>query len=124
MSHNSSVQELKNIETEWHLSNELAKFMNKFHHGKWLEIYTEYFQETSSVHSYQTRFANMENYFIHRVSSNAGKKSISYRGPLFRNEVEQNLKAVFLSTFCDQLQGFIFSQYYISKINVIFIGSY
>jgi len=49
----------------------------KFLHGKLPE---EYFQETSSVHSYQTKFANMENYFIHRVSSNAGKKSISYRG--------------------------------------------
>jgi len=37
-------------------------------------MYKEYFQETSSVHSYQSRFANMENYLIHRVSSNAGKK--------------------------------------------------
>jgi len=89
---------------------ELTKFMDKFHHGKLPEIYREIFQETS-VDSYQTKFANMENYFIHRVSSNAGKKSISYRGAFFWNKVEQNLKAVPLSTFCNQLQEFVFSQY-------------
>jgi len=83
---------------------ELAKFMHKFHHGKLPEIYKEYFQETSSVHSYQTRFANMENYFTHRVSSNAGKKSISCRGVSLWNKVELNLKAVPLSTFCNQLR--------------------
>ena len=83
---------------------DLAKFMHKFHHGKLPEIYKEYFQETSSVHSYQTRFANMENYFIHWVSCNSGKKSISYRGASLWNKVEQNLKAVLLSTFCNQLQ--------------------
>ena len=88
MSHNSFVQELKNIETEWHYQFELAKFMHKFHHRKLPEIYKEYFQQTSSVHSHQTRFANMENYFIHRVSSNAGKDSISYRGASLWIKVE------------------------------------
>jgi len=80
---------------------ELVKSMHKFHHGILPEIYKEYFRETSSVHSYQTRFTNMENYFIHRVSSKAGKKSISYRGASLWNKVEQNLKAVPLSTFCN-----------------------
>jgi len=36
----------------------------------------------------------MENYFIHQVSSNASKKSISYREASLWNKVEQNLKAV------------------------------
>jgi len=88
---------------------EFEKFMHKFHHGKLPELHKEYFKETSSVHSYRTRFANMENYFIHRVSSNAGKKSISYRGASLWNKAEQNLKAVPLSTFCNQLQEFGFS---------------
>jgi len=48
----------------------------EFHHGKLPEVYKEYFQYTPSVHSYQTRFANMEYYFIRRVSNNAGKKLI------------------------------------------------
>jgi len=71
---------------------ELAKFMHKFHHGKLPNMRNEFFQETP-VHSHQTRFVNMENYFIHRVSSNAGKKSIMYMRASFRNKVEQNLKA-------------------------------
>jgi len=66
----------------------------------------------------------MENYFIHRVSSNAGKKSISYRSASVWNKVEQNLKAVPLSTICSQLQEFVFSQYLVSKTTFIFIGSY
>jgi len=73
---------------------ELAKFMHKFHHGKLPQIYNQFFQDTSSDHSYQTRFADMENYFNYRVSSNAGKNSISYRGSSLWNKVEQNLKAV------------------------------
>jgi len=71
---------------------ELAQFMHKFHHGKLSEKYKEYFQDTSAVHSYQTRYANIENYFIHRVSSNAGKKLISYWEASLWNKVEQNLK--------------------------------
>jgi len=74
MSLTSFAQEHKNIETEWHLPIRISKIYAQFHHGKLPEMYKEYFQETSSVHSYQSRFANMENYLIHRVSSNAGKK--------------------------------------------------
>jgi len=87
---------------------EQAKFMHKFHHGKLPEINNEIFQGTS-VHSYQPRFANIVNYFIHRVSSIAGKKSISYTGASLWNKVEQKLKAVSLCTFCNQLQEFVFS---------------
>ena len=36
------------------------------------DCFNKFFQETS-VHSYEIRFVNMENYFTHRVSSNAGK---------------------------------------------------
>jgi len=90
---------------------ELAKVMHKFYHGKLPEIYKESFQEASSVHSYQTRVANMENNFIHRVSSNVDKIPILYRGAYFKNKMEQNLKAVPLSTFCNQLQELVFPQY-------------
>jgi len=42
-----------------------------------------FFKRFSSVHSNQTRFAKMENYFIRRVFSNAGKRSMSCRGASF-----------------------------------------
>jgi len=77
--------------------------MHKFHHEQLPEIYKEYFQETSSVHSYQTRFTNVENYFIHRVSSNAGNKSISYIGPPLWNKLEQKFKSCTLKHFLQSI---------------------
>jgi len=53
----------------------------------------------------------MRNYVLHRVSSNADKISISHRGASLWNKAEQNLNAVPLSSFCNQLQEFVFSQY-------------
>jgi len=50
--------------------------MHKYHHGKLPKIYNEVFQQASSVHSYQTIFAGIENYFIQGISRNARKKSL------------------------------------------------
>jgi len=50
--------------------------MHKFHHGNFPEIGNAFFQEASTVDSYQTRFANLEDYFIQQISSNAGKINI------------------------------------------------
>jgi len=49
--------------------------MHKYHHGKLPKIYNEVFQQASSVHSYQTIFAGIENYFIQGISRNARKIS-------------------------------------------------
>jgi len=53
---------------------ELAKFMHKLHHGTLHKIYDNFFQNISNVHSYKTRFADNQNYFIQRVCTNFGKK--------------------------------------------------
>jgi len=47
--------------------------MHKFHHGDFPEINNAFFHKVSTVDSYQTRFANMENYFIQQISNNAKK---------------------------------------------------
>ena len=110
MSHNSFVKEHKNIATETHLSIWISKIYAQISPQKITRNIQGIFKKPS-VHSYQTRFAKMENYFIYRVSSNIGKKSISYRGASLWNKVQQTLKAAPLSTFCNQLQEFVFSQY-------------
>jgi len=53
--------------------------MDKFHHSEFPKTCSELFQQISSVHSYETTFVSMENYFIQHVSCKAGKKSIFYR---------------------------------------------
>jgi len=75
MSHNS-IKNFKTLKLSdiYQFQFQLEKFRHKFHHRKLPEIYNEFFQEIS-VH-----LIKPENYFIHQVSSNAGKKLISYRG--------------------------------------------
>jgi len=63
ISYNSFAQELKILKRNDIYKFELAKFMHKFHHLKLSEIYKK-FCKSSSVHPYQIRFANMENYLI------------------------------------------------------------
>jgi len=81
---------------------EWAKLMHKLHHGALLKMYDNYFQNVSSVHSYKTRFPDNENYFIQRVSTNFGKKGISFRRAALWKEIEQSLKTLLCVTFCRQ----------------------
>jgi len=100
MSHDAFVQALyiKIFKLSDIYQFELEKFMHKFHHGKLPERYNEFFKSL-----YQTRFANIENYFIHQVLSNVGKKLSSYMGTSLWTKVEQNLKALLLSTFLQSI---------------------
>jgi len=68
---------------------ELVKFMYKLHHGALPKIYDKFFQSISCVHSYQTRFANNQNYLIRRVYKNSEKKTMFQRDcTLDRNRTE------------------------------------
>jgi len=54
----------------------------------------------------------MENYLIQQVVSNAGKNHFCILGELLSaSKVEQSLKAVPLSAYCNQLQDFTLSSY-------------
>jgi len=53
---------------------ELAKLMDKLHHGALHKIYDYFFQNISNVYSYKTRFAGNQNYFNQRFCTNSGKK--------------------------------------------------
>jgi len=43
---------------------ELAKFVHKIHHGAQHKIYDNFFQNILNIHSYKTRFADNQNYFM------------------------------------------------------------
>ena len=53
---------------------ELAKFMHKLHHGALLKIFDNFFKNISNIHSYRTKFADNQIYFMQRVCINSGKK--------------------------------------------------
>jgi len=65
----------------------------------------------SLFHSYQTSFANMQNYFIQRVFINSAKNVISFRGTAAAlwAEIEQSLKTLSYGTFCKQYEDCLFT---------------
>jgi len=62
---------------------ELAKFMHKLHHGALPKICDKFFRNISSVHSYKTKYADNDNYFVNR------EKFISFRGSVLWTEIKQ-----------------------------------
>ena len=52
---------------------ELAKFMHKLHHGALLKIFDNFFKNISTIHSYKTRFADNQNYFMQGICTNSRK---------------------------------------------------
>jgi len=67
--------------------------MHELHHGALHKIYDNFFQNISNVHSYKTRFADNQNYFMQRVYANS-VKSVSYRGAALWKEIERSLKTL------------------------------
>jgi len=57
------------------------------------------FQKTAEVQCHNTRYATNQNYFIQQVSTNAGKKTISYRGATLWANVDQQFKDKSRNTF-------------------------
>jgi len=53
---------------------ELAKFMHKLHHRALPKIFDNFFKNISNIHSYKTRFADNQNYFMQSACTNSGKK--------------------------------------------------
>jgi len=73
---------------------ELVKLIHKFHHEMLPTPFKDLFQKTAEVLCYNTRYATNKNYFI-QVSTNAGKKTISYRGATLWANVDQHFKDKF-----------------------------
>jgi len=53
---------------------ELAKLVHTLHHGALPKIFDSFFKNISNIHSYRSRFADNQNYFMQRVCTNFGKK--------------------------------------------------
>jgi len=54
--------------------------MHKLHRSPLPKIVDNFFKNISNIHSYKTRFADNQNYFMQKVSTNSGKKYFLKRG--------------------------------------------
>lgn len=102
---------------------ELAKFMQKLHHGVLPKIYDNVFQYISNVHSNKTRFAENLKLFCTKSLYKFWKKGISFGGAAVRKEIEQCLETVPLSLSSNIIRivsyiinRFVFTQPYVAII--------
>jgi len=90
---------------------DLAKVVQEFRHGQLTKIDNEFFEHVSSVHSYQARFASMENYCTLKTCFKQCWKINFLQEAVFWAYVEESLNAVPLSDFCRKLQDIVLSLY-------------
>ena len=65
----------------------------------------------SNTHSYSTRSANNNNFFIPSVRTNLGKTSLKYQGPIIWNSIPNDFKSLPLQSFKTKVRNHLFSYY-------------
>jgi len=73
--------------------------------------FKDLFQKKAEVHRHNTRYATNQTYFMQQVSTNAGKKTISYRGATLWANVNQQFKDKSHNAFSNQYRSFLLLQY-------------
>jgi len=73
--------------------------------------FKDLFQKKAEVHCHNTRYATNQTYFMQQVSTNAGKKTISYRGATLWANVNQQFKDKSHNAFSNQYRSFLLLQY-------------
>ena len=56
---------------------EVLKFSHSWHNGLLPEVFDNIFQYTRNIHGYNTRYTAKQNFYKHKVKTNAGKQSVS-----------------------------------------------
>nr|CAB3266990.1 reverse transcriptase [Phallusia mammillata] len=96
---------------------EVAKLLHSFHTGALPSTYNSLFTPITSVHHYNTRRAENQNYFHPRVNTAFGTRSICHRGPKVWEDLPRDIKSLSrLSSFKKQLRLYLLRQYHPSTI--------
>ena len=77
---------------------------------------TQHISSLSEIHSHNTRSSNQLNYFIPSVSSNLGKTSFKYYGPIVWNSLPNEIKVATKSKFKFLIKNHLL-QKYLTDIN-------
>ena len=70
----------------------ILKFTYFWHKGLLPKLLSNYFQNASNVHSYNTRYALKQNLYAKKVRTNTGKQTIGYAACIVWNLIPSNLK--------------------------------
>ena len=73
--------------------------------------FNNFFTPTKTIHSYNTRAATNELYYIPRVRTNYGIFNIRFNGPKMWNSVEEHVKQLSFNSFKDKMKDYYITSY-------------
>ena len=80
--------------------------MYKYHYDNSLlpSAFNCFFMKISHVHSYNTRLALKQTYYLPNARTNYGMFNIRFKGPKVWNDLDENIKGFSLSAFKNKLK--------------------
>ena len=73
---------------------EVLKFSHSWHNGPLPEVFDNTFQYTRNIHKYNTRYSAKQNFYKYKVTTTAGKQSVSYMAIDIWKDLPSSLKDV------------------------------
>lgn len=89
----------------------IAVLMYKYHNSLLPSAFNCFFMKISQVHSYNTRLAVKQTYYLPNARTNYGMFNIRFKGPKVWNDLDENIKGFSLPSFKNKLKQSFLESY-------------
>ena len=86
-------------------------FMYQYHNQLLPSTFDNFFTPVAQIHSYNTRSAARQTYYLPSIRTNYGKFNVRFLGPQLWNSLEDNIKTFSLQRFKNHLKNEYLSKY-------------
>ena len=70
----------------------IAIFLHKFHNQLLPSAFQSFFSKINKIHSYNTRHAAKQSYYLPKARTNYGKFNVRFQGPVVWNTIDDEIK--------------------------------
>ena len=77
----------------------IAIFMYKLHNQLLPSAFQSFFSKVDKIHSYNTRYAAKQSYYLPKAGTNYGKFNVRFQGPVVWNAIDDDVKFSSISLF-------------------------
>jgi hypothetical protein len=85
--------------------------MYQYHNQLLPSTFDNFFTPVAQIHSYNTRSAARQTYYLPSIRTNYGKFNVRFLGPQLWNSLEDNIKNFSLQRFKNHLKNEYLSKY-------------
>ena len=89
----------------------LAIFMYKYHNKLLSPVFISFFTKITQIHSYNTRLAAKQSYYLPKARTNHGIFNIRFQGPSVWNSIDEDIKSSSLSLFKKKMKQHLIKDY-------------